>query len=105
MTTKFCLVGGLLAATLVGCTHPRVTSYLPSDPRLTCQQINQEIAKAEEAITTIDKKTGVSWRNAGLLLFSGVGLVMNEVNGSRERTAAQARIEHLRELARQNNCS
>ncbi len=89
---------------LVGCTHQRIETYMPSDTRLTCQQIQQEIAKTERAIQEIDEKTGLSWRNAGLFLVSGVGLIMNEVNGSKERASGVARIEHLRKLSADHGC-
>ena len=99
------VTGGLFLLILgSGCTHPRVEAYLPRDGQLDCRQLQEEVDKAEEAIATIDKKTGVSWRNAGLILFSGVGLIMNEVNGSRERTAATARIQHLEAVRIQKNC-
>ena len=94
---------GALIVTL-GCTHARVQTYLPSDGQLSCAELKQEIAKAESAIAEIDRKTGVSWRNAGLVLVSGVGLIMNEVNGSRERTSAEARIVHLNELVKKKSC-
>ena len=97
------LVIGALAVTL-GCTHARVQTYLPSDGQLSCAELKQEIAKAESAIAEIDRKTGVSWRNAGLVVVSGVGLIMNEVNGSRERTSAEARIVHLNELTKKKSC-
>ena len=97
------LVIGAMAVTL-GCTHARVQTYLPSDGQLSCAELKQEIVKAEDAIADIDRKTGLSWRNAGLALVSGVGLIMNEVNGSRERTAAEARIVHLRQIVAEKGC-
>ena len=96
---------GLVLLAVSGCTHKRIETYMPSDNRLTCQQIQQEIAKTERAIQEIDEKTGLSWRNAGLFLVSGVGLIMNEVNGSKERASGVARIEHLRKLASDQGCS
>ena len=95
----------IIAAVLIaGCTHPRVTTYLPSDPQLECDTIRDEIRKAEASIQEIDRKTGLSWRNAGLVLVSIVGVAANEINGNRERSAAEARITYLRELARQKQC-
>ena len=100
------LFGSLLVVLgAFGCTHPRIETYRPSDNRLTCQQIQQEIAETERAIQDIDKKTGLSWRNAGLALVSGVGLIMNEVNGSKERASGVARIEHLRKVSHEQGCS
>ena len=94
----------IAAVFLASCTHPRVTTYLPSDSQLQCDAIRSEMRKAEAAIQAIDQKTGLSWRNAGLVLVSIVGVAANEINGNRERTAAEARITHLRELARQKQC-
>ena len=106
MNTKF-LMGLLTVSTALtlGCTHARVETYLPNDGQRACADLNREIAKAEKAIEEIDRKTGVSWRNAGLALVSGIGLIMNEVNGSRERTSAQARIVHLQQLKATKNCN
>ena len=99
------LVGVLACGLLAGCTHQRIETYKPSDTRLTCPQIQQEIAKTENAIAEIDRKTGLSWRNAGLALVSGVGLIMNEVNGSKERASGVARIEHLKKTASDLGCN
>lgn len=95
----------LLVGSLVGCTHARIETYKPSDTRLTCPQIQQEIVKTEKAIAEIDRKTGLSWRNAGLFMVSGVGLIMNEVNGSKERASGVARIEHLKKTAVDLGCN
>ena len=104
MTTHM-IMGILLGASIAGCTHQRIETYKPSDARLTCPQIQQEIIKTESAIAEIDRKTGLSWRNAGLAMVSGVGLIMNEVNGSRERASGVARIEHLKKTADDLGCN
>jgi len=53
-----------------GGTPARIETSKPSDPRLPGPQIQQVIVKTEKALAEIDRKTGLSWRNAGL--FQGL---------------------------------
>ena len=89
----------------VGCSHQRVQTQRPTDLRLTCQELQMEMVRAEEAARDVDNKTGFSGRNVGLALLFWPGVVVNEVQGSKALDSVEQRIAHLNGLYAKNGCA
>ena len=92
-------------ALAIGCTHQRIQTQRPTDLRLTCQELQMEMVRAEEAARDVENKTGFSGRNVGLGLLFWPGIVINEVQGSKAVDSVQQRLAHLNELYAKTGCA
>ncbi len=99
-------LGLLVAVSLaMGCTHHRIQSQQPTDLRLTCQELQMEMVRAEAAARDVENKTGFSGRNVGLALVFWPGIIVNEVQGSKAIDSVHLRLARLNELYAQRNCT
>lgn len=104
----FCLsvvLSSSLLALLTSCTHHRIQAQQPTDLRLSCQELQMEMVRAEAIAREVENKTGFSGRNVGLALTFWPGIVVNEMQGSKAIDAAHARITRLNELYAKQNCT
>lgn len=104
MSSLLCLLFILLAFSL-GCTHQRIQAHQSTDLRLTCQELQMDMVRAEAAARDVENKTGFSGRNVGLALVFWPGIIVNEVQGSKAIDAAHMRLTRLNELYAQQNCA
>lgn len=95
----------LLLVLLAGCTHHRIQAQEPTDLRLSCQELQMEMVRAEAAARDVENKTGFSGRNVGLGLLFWPGIIVNEVQGSKAIDAVHLRLTRLNELYSQQNCT
>mgnify|MGYP006125353433 CR=1 FL=1 len=88
------------------CATPTVVNVIgPNDNRLSCEQLSDEISKANQYANEAQKakKTGSS-HNIGAILFflPGYGVTMKNIEEASK--AAKARALHLNELKEKKKC-
>ena len=91
-----------LALFALTCTHHRVQSQQPTDLRLSCQELQMEMVRAEAVARDVENKTGFSGRNVGLALVFWPGIVVNEMQGSKAIDSVHLRLARLNE---KQNCA
>ena len=94
-----------LFALTMGCTHSRIQSQQPTDLRLSCQELQMEMVRAEAAARDVENKTGFSGRNVGMAILFWPGIIVNEVQGSKAIDSVHLRLARLNELYAQQNCA
>ena len=97
-------LAGIVGLVTVSCSHQRIEPQRPTDRRLSCQELQREMQRAEAAIREVEGKTGLSGRNVGMGLIFWPGIVVNELQGARAIDAANMRVARLRELSDQRGC-
>ena len=100
----FLALAGVVGLIAVSCSHQRIQPQRPTDRRLSCQEMQQEMQRAEAAIREVEGKTGLSGRNVGMGLLFWPGIVVNELQGARAIDAANMRLARLHELSDQRGC-
>ncbi len=94
-----------LLTLFASCTHHRIQAQQPTDLRLSCQELQMEMVRAEAVAREVENKTGFSGRNVGLALTFWPGIVVNEMQGSKAIDAAHARLTRLNELYVTQDCT
>lgn len=87
------------------CTHKQIQPSRLSDTQMSCQEIITEYAKTEIVLEDIDDKTGFSGRNVAMGIFFWPGIVVNQMNATDARAAANKRIEVLTMLSDKKQCT
>ena len=100
----------LIIVSLSGCagsaTHKVVTANTANDPKLTCEDLKQEIIKTQAIIDGVNKdKEDISGADVidGLLYFP-FNLVAKDSNYNKALEAADKRIATCRELQKEKGC-
>ena len=100
----------LIIVSLSGCagsaTHKVVTSNTANDPKLTCEDLKQEIIKTQAIIDGVNKdKEDISGADVidGLLWFP-FNLVAKNSNYNKALEGADKRLATCRELQEENGC-
>jgi hypothetical protein len=77
----------------------------PTDSKLTCSQIDTEIAMANKYAADAKKEKNIgTGTNVAALLFWLPGLVATNMNANEAIEAANQRALHLQNLKTQKNC-
>lgn len=94
-----------IAGSLFGCASPPVVqSMKPGDPGLTCSQLQNEYADAENFKKTAEGEKGVTGGNVARVLFWPL-IVGTYVNANEAIAAAENRKVHLANVMGQKNCA
>ena len=95
----------IAAISLTGCvtrqTIPEATIY---DAGMTCAELEAEAVSMGGEVKEREKTSGITGKNvvSGLLFWPGI--ILNEVNSSRNVSDAQARADHLTRLYYDKDC-
>ena len=91
---------------LASCATPKVVNVVgPTDGKLTCNQLDIEIAKANRYAEDAQKEKSMgTGTNVSALLFWLPGLWATHVNVKEAVDAANRRAEHLASLKLKKNC-
>jgi len=95
-----------LALFLNACATPHVVSVRgPNDGKMTCSQIDGEIAIASNYKRDAKKEKSLGTAtNVGAFLFWLPGMVATQMNANDAIRAADERINHLTRLKSKKNC-
>ena len=93
------------ALIIAGCSHTQVPVQKLHDDKLSCTEIATEVAEINMILRDIDDKTGMSGRNVAMGVFFWPGIVVNQMNASDARKAAQERLVRLHSLSEAKECS
>ena len=91
---------------LNGCATPHVVNVVgPNDSRMSCSELNNEIAIASnyKRDAKAEKSLGTA-TNVGALLFWLPGMVATQMNANDAIRAADDRINHLNRLRSKKDC-
>ena len=91
---------------IVSCAAPTIVNVIgPNDNELSCKELSNEIAKANEYANEAHKakKTGTP-HNIGAILFFLPGYVMTVDNVEKATKAAKERAIHLNKLKEKKDC-
>ena len=96
----------ILAIFISSCATPTVVNVIqPRDNELSCNELNSEIAKANEyANEAQDAKKAGKPHNIGAILFFLPGLGFSMANIDEASKAAKERAIHLNKLKEKKNC-
>ena len=101
------ILSSLVMLTFVAsCATPHVVTVIgPNDNRMSCSELDNEIAIAAKfkRDAKAEKNYGTA-TNVGALLFWLPGLVATQMNANEAIRAADDRINHLSRLKSQKNC-
>ena len=90
----------------ISCATPEVVNVIgPNDNRLSCQELSDEIAKANRLATEAQQAKKMDKdHNIGAILFflPGYGMTMNNINEATK--AAKERSLHLNKIKEKKNC-
>ena len=88
-----------------GCSTPRVieTTKL-SDRDLSCESLNDEFTRAEEAKKEAEDVKGVTGTNTWAAIFFPVGIIATYSNANEAIAAADTRMIRLSDLMDKKNC-
>ena len=91
---------------ITSCATPTVVQVVaPTDSKLTCNQIDTEIAMANKYAADAKKEKNMgTGTNVAALLFWLPGLVATNLNANEAIEAANQRALHLQNLKTQKNC-
>tara|TARA_Y100000385_G_C12559346_1_gene411411 strand:- start:119 stop:436 length:318 start_codon:yes stop_codon:yes gene_type:complete len=91
---------------IASCATPTVVQVVaPTDSKLTCNQIDTEIAMANKYASDAKKEKNIgTGTNVAALLFWLPGLVATNMNANEAIEAANQRALHLQNLKTQKNC-
>ena len=92
---------------VTSCATPHVVTVIgPNDNRLSCSELDNEIAIASKfkRDAKAEKSYGTS-TNVAALLFWLPGMVATQMNANDAIRAADDRINHLNRLRAKKNCS
>tara|TARA_B100000497_G_C7331566_1_gene219417 strand:+ start:109 stop:426 length:318 start_codon:yes stop_codon:yes gene_type:complete len=91
---------------IASCATPTVVQVVaPTDSKLTCNQIDTEIAMANKYAADAKKEKNIgTGTNVAALLFWLPGLVATNMNANEAIEAANQRALHLQNLKTQKNC-
>ena len=94
------------AATLVSaCSHTeKLAAQEPYDLRLSCAQINAELARADSVMQEARRNKGVNTANVAAALLFWPAVVGNYMDASKGEDLAANRRQNLIYLARRQNC-
>tara|TARA_B110001450_G_C17257229_1_gene333992 strand:+ start:139 stop:453 length:315 start_codon:yes stop_codon:yes gene_type:complete len=95
-----------LALFLNACATPHVVSVIgPNDNKMSCSQLDNEIAIASNYKRDAKKEKGLGTAtNVGALLFWLPGMVATQMNANDAIRAADERINHLTRLRSNKGC-
>ena len=95
-----------LALFLNACATPHVVSVIgPNDNKMSCSQLDGEIAIASNYKRDAKKEKGLGTAtNVGALLFWLPGMVATQMNANDAIRAADERINHLTRLRSNKGC-
>ena len=96
----------ILIIFLTSCATPTVVNVIqPNDNKLSCKELDTEIAKANEyANEAQDAKKAGKPHNIGAMLFFLPGLGFSMANIDEASKAAKDRAIHLNNLKEKKNC-
>lgn len=96
----------LLAAALsLASCAPRYNPYAPRpDAELSCQEVRDEIARAQSARTEAGRNRGLSGQNVAWAIFFLPGVLANEYTNDQVQQAADQRIATLNRLYAAKRC-
>ena len=96
----------ILIIFLTSCATPTVVNVIqPNDNKLSCKELDTEIAKANEyANEAQDAKKAGKPHNIGAVLFFLPGLGFSMANIDEASKAAKDRAIHLNKLKEKKNC-
>ena len=96
----------ILMIFLTSCATPTVVNVIqPNDNKLSCKELDTEIAKANEyANEAQDAKKAGKPHNIGAMLFFLPGLGFSMANIDEASKAAKDRAIHLNKLKEKKNC-
>ena len=96
----------ILMIFLTSCATPTVVNVIqPNDNKLSCKELDTEIAKANEyANEAQDAKKAGKPHNIGAMLFFLPGLGFSMANIDEASKAAKDRAIHLNNLKEKKNC-
>ena len=96
----------ILIIFLTSCATPTVVNVIqPNDNKLSCKELDTEIAKANEyANEAQDAKKAGKPHNIGAMLFFLPGLGFSMANIDEASKAAKDRAIHLNKLKEKKNC-
>ena len=91
---------------IASCATPTVVHVVaPTDSKLTCNQIDTEIAMANKYAADAKKEKNIgTGTNVAALLFWLPGLVATNMNANEAIETANQRALHLQNLKTQKNC-
>jgi len=104
MKKTFCFI--VLCIFLASCATPTVVNVVgPNDSKMTCSQLDTEIAMANKYAADAKKEKNLgTGTNMAALLFWLPGLWATSVNVKEAVDAANRRAEHLSRLKTEKNC-
>ena len=89
----------------VGCATPHVVQESKlSDKNLDCEDLEDEIVRAEKFEEKARDEKGVTGTNAAAVIFFWPALIATYANAGEAIDAAQERIVHLQKLHRKKDC-
>lgn len=84
---------------LTGCvTNKKVSKTEISDHKLTCSQLQYEIANMESLKEDFSDDSGITAKNVGMALIFWPGILVNELNASQNINSVERRLEHLHQI-------
>ena len=103
---KIILLSITLLLFVASCATPTVVSVVgPTDSKLTCNQLDTEIAMANKYAADAKKEKNMgTGTNVAALLFWLPGLVATNMNANEAIEAANQRALHLQNLKTKKNC-
>lgn len=106
MKKIFCFAATAFVAVLAtGCATPKVVDVKKTgDASLSCAQIRDQIAEAEEFEHKARDTRKVNSTNVAAAVFFLPGLAATYLNSEEAIDAARERREHLTKLGEQKNC-
>lgn len=105
MPSNRILVAGAAALALGACANPHVVEVTRiSDADLTCDQIEREIAVAEQYRRDAQDEKGVTGTNVAAVLFFWPGLIATHQNVGEATRAADDRKRYLMDLYAAQGC-
>lgn len=102
---KFLAVFSLSILVITGCaTSQKVQVVQPGDNKLSCEQINNEIRRLDDAQREIDSKKGVTGTNVMSVLFWLPGLAYTYYDAGEASRLIYDRRTHLTALSNDKDC-
>ncbi len=103
---NFSLLLGALAVTLVaGCATPTVVEESrPSDKRLTCEQLENEMSEADNFRRKAEQEKGVTGTNVAAAIFFWPAILGTYANAGDAIRAADNRKRNLMDIYNEKGC-
>ena len=81
---------------LTGCvSNQTISTTQIGDDEMSCEAIKTELTQLGAKFEAVKDESGVTGKNAGLLILFWPGIIVNEVQANKNQASVKARVTHL----------